>query len=198
MSQQEKSSILARNLRALDASDWYQMLATIYTNISEGLRRLSVQVKILLDITSNLPENMIRSPPRTPDPASIDRVVSPTGRPRATSSVQDEMQQALDLSSLLGEGVDFVQAQITKVVKVRSQQNSELPLPDFLKYFTLNKLFADECEAISGRSGTALKTVVDTQIKDFVAHFGETQKHEVIKVMDSDKWDARDFGDQPA
>ena len=195
MSQQEKSSILARNLRALDASDWYQMLATIYTNISEGLRRLSVQVKILLDITSNLPENMIRSPPRTPDPASIDRVVSPTGRPRATSSVQDEMQQALDLSSLLGEGVDLVQAQITKVVKVRSQQNSELPLPDFLKYFTLNKLFADECEAISGRSGTALKTVVDTQIKDFVAHFGETQKHEVIKVMDSDKWDARDFGD---
>ena len=42
MSQQEKSSILARNLRALDADDCYQMLATIYTNISEGLRRLSV------------------------------------------------------------------------------------------------------------------------------------------------------------
>lgn len=195
MSQQEKSSILARNLRALDADDWYQMLATIYTNISEGLRRLSVQVKILLDITSNLPEHMIRSPPRTPDPASIDRVVGSGGRPRATSSVQAEMQQALDLSSLLGEGVDLVQAQITKVVKVRSQQNAELSLPDFLKYFTLNKLFADECEAISGRSGAALKTVVDTQIKDFVAHFGETQKHEIVKVMDSDKWDAKDFGD---
>lgn len=196
MSQQEKSSILARNLRALDADDWYQMLATIYTNISEGLRRLSVQVKILLDITSNLPEHMIRSPPRTPDPASIDRVLSPGGgRPRATSSVQAEMQQALDLSSLLGEGVDLVQAQITKVVKVRSQQNSELSLPDFLKYFSLNKLFADECEAISGRSGAALKTVVDAQIKDFVAHFGDTQKHEIVKIMDSDKWDAKDFGD---
>lgn len=197
MSQQEKSSILARNLRALDADDWYQMLATIYTNISEGLRRLSVQVKILLDITSTLNDHMIQSPPRSPEPSSIDKVMSPPpGRPRAKSTVQAEMQQALDLSSLLGEGVDLVQAQITKVVKVRSQQNSELPLADFLKYFALNKLFADECEAISGRSGAALKTVIDAQIKDFVAHFGEFQKHEVIKVMDSDKWDAKDFGER--
>ncbi|OAL28497.1 hypothetical protein AYO20_09445 [Fonsecaea nubica] len=197
MSQQEKSSILARNLRSLDAQDWYQMLATIYTNISEGLRRLSVQVKILLDITSHLPDHMIKSPPRTPDPASIDRVMSPpTGRARATSSVQAEMQQVLDLSSLLGEGVDLAQAQITKVVRVRSQQNSELPLSDFLRYFTLNRLFADECEAISGRSGAGLKSVLDTQIKDFVARFADAQKHEVIKVMDADKWDARDFGER--
>ncbi|KIX09623.1 uncharacterized protein Z518_00704 [Rhinocladiella mackenziei CBS 650.93] len=197
MSQQDKSSILARNLRALDADDWYQMLATIYTNISEGLRRLSVQVKILLDITSNLPDHMVKSPPRSPDPGSVERVMSPpTGRPRSTSSVQAEMQQVLDLSSLLGEGVDLAQAQITKVVKVRSQQNVELPLSDFLKYFTLNKLFTDECEAISGRSGTALKNVVDTQIKDFVARFGDSQKHEIIRVMDSDKWDAKDFGDR--
>lgn len=194
--QQEKSSILARNLRALDADDWYQMLATIYTNISESLRRLSVQVKILLDITSNLPDHMLKSPPISPDPASLDRVRSPpTGRARAASSVQAEMQQVLDLSSLLGEGVDLAQAQITKVVKVRSQQNAELPLGDFLRYFTLNRLFADECEAISGRSGSALKSVVDSQIKEFVARFGDSQKHEVIKVMDNDKWDAKDFGE---
>ncbi|KIV86215.1 hypothetical protein, variant [Exophiala sideris] len=197
MSQQEKSSILARNLRALDADDWYQMLATIYTNLSEGLRRLSVQVKILLDITSNLPENMLKSPPTSPDPSSIDRLRSPqAGRPRSTSSVQAEMQQVLDLSSLLGEGVDLAQAQITKVVKVRSQQNAELSLTDFLKFFTLNRLFTDECEAISGRSGTALRSVLDVQIKDFVARFGESQKHDVVKVMDSDKWDAKDFGER--
>ncbi|KAI1621878.1 Vps54-like protein-domain-containing protein [Exophiala viscosa] len=197
MSQQEKSSILARNLRALDADDWYQMLATIYTNLSEGLRRLSVQVKILLDITSNLPENILKSPPTSPDPSSLDRLRSPqAGRPRSTSSVQAEMQQVLDLSSLLGEGVDLAQAQITKVVKVRSQQNAELSLVDFLKFFTLNRLFTDECEAISGRSGTALRSVLDSQIKDFVARFGESQKHQVIKVMDSDKWDAKDFGDR--
>jgi vacuolar protein sorting-associated protein 54 len=197
ISQQEKSSILARNIRALDSEDWYSMLANIYTNTSEALRRLSVQVKILLDITSNLPE-ALKSPPRTPEPPSIDSTVSPrqsSSRLRATSSVQAEMQQALDLSSLLVEGVDLIQNQLTKVVKVRSQQNADLPLDGFLKYFTLNRLFADECEAISGRIGTGLKTVLDIQIKDFVARFGDSQRHKLIQVLDSDKWDAKDFGE---
>lgn len=40
-----------------------------------------------------------------------------------------------------------------------------------------------------------MKSVVDSQIKDFVARFGDSQKHDIIKVMDSDKWDAKDFGD---
>lgn len=190
LSQQEKSSILARNLRALDPDDWYRMLASIYTNTSEAMRRLSAQVKVLLDITSNLPESNVKSP----DP---ERAFSPRagGRPRSTSSVQQEMQQALDLSSLLGEGVDLIQNQLTKVVKVRSQQNAELPLEGFLKYFALNRLFADECEAISGRTGTGLKTVLDSQIKEFVSRFGEIQTGNVIKVLDADKWDAKDFGD---
>ena len=198
MSQQEKSSILARNLRSLDPDDWYSMLSHIYTNTSEALRRLSVQVKILLDITSNLPETL-KSPPSTPEPSSLDSAVSPRQsqtRPRSMSSVQAEMQQALDLSSLLGEGVDLIQNQLTKVVKVRSQQNADLPLDDFLKYFTLNRLFADECEAISGRTGIGLKTVLDSQIKEFVARFGDLQRQNLIQILDADKWDAKDFGER--
>jgi vacuolar protein sorting-associated protein 54 len=54
MNRQEKSSILARNLRALDAEDAHAMLMKIYAGVSEGLRRLSVQVKILLDVTSGM------------------------------------------------------------------------------------------------------------------------------------------------
>ncbi len=198
MSQQEKSSILARNIRSLDPEDWYSMLAHIYTNTSEALRRLSVQVKILLDITSNLPE-ALKSPPRTPEPSSIDSFTSPRqsqSRGRATSSVQAEMQQALDLSSLLGEGVDLIQNQLTKVVRVRSQQNADLPLDDFLRYFTLNRLFADECEAISGRTGMGLKTVLDSQIKEFVARFGDLQRQNLIQTLDTDKWEAKDFGER--
>ncbi|RMZ91482.1 hypothetical protein DV736_g1282, partial [Chaetothyriales sp. CBS 134916] len=199
-SQQEKSSLLARNLRALDPDDWFQMLADIYANTSEALRRLSAQVKILLDITSSLPDApAARSPQQTAELASIDAGASPPQhqrhtRPRAASSVQAEMQQALDLSSLLGEGVDLVQNQLTKVVRVRAQQNAELPLPDFLRYFTLNRLFADECEAISGRSGFGLKTALDAQIKDFVAKYADVVRQKLMTRLDADKWDAKDFG----
>jgi vacuolar protein sorting-associated protein 54 len=198
-SQQEKSSILARNLRALDAADAYAMLSKIYANVSEGLRRLSVQVKIVLDITSTMDQSAglnILSPSRSPERGRLGGLRSPSpspGRRRAMSNVQAEVQQALDLSSLLGQAVDMVQSQITKVVKVRSQQVAEYSLPDFLRFFALNRLFADECEAISGSSGAILKSVVDSQIKDFVSHFTNSERLHVVEIMDNDKWDAKDF-----
>ncbi|PGH07048.1 hypothetical protein AJ80_08061 [Polytolypa hystricis UAMH7299] len=193
MSQQEKSTILARNLRLLDPDDAHDMLVKIYTGISESLRRLSVQVKLLLDITSGLGNP--KSPPRSPSMQSLD------GLARSNTSTlpliaQDEIMQILDMSSLLGQAVDIVQSQIFKILKVRSEQTAHLSLEQFLRYFSLNKLFADECEAISGRSGTALKTMVDTQIRDFISSFGDFQKHRIVQVMDSDKWDARDFGEE--
>ncbi|KAH8701981.1 putative GARP complex component [Talaromyces proteolyticus] len=199
LSSQEKSSILARNLRAMDAGDAYEMLKEIYTNVSESLRRLSVQVKVLLDITSGLGSqsspSLGRSPPRSPDPRGLDEVLRSQGRAADVAAAQEEILQVLDMSSLLGQSVDIVQSQIVKVLKVRSEQTSHLPVEDFLRYFYLNRLFSDECEAISGRSGTSLKTVVDNQIRDFIVRFSDGQRHKIVEVMDSDRWDAKDFGD---
>ncbi|OJD28334.1 hypothetical protein ACJ73_00259 [Blastomyces percursus] len=197
LSQQEKSSILARNLRALDPDDSFLMLNKIYTGVSESLRRLSVQVKVLLDITSGLgsPPSTggIRSPGRSPSLNSLDTIT----RTRASPVIaQEEILEILDMSSLLGQAVDIVQSQIVKILKVRSEQIAHSSLEQFLRYFSLNKLFADECEAISGRSGAALKNVVDSQIKDFISHFGDSRKHRIVQVMDSDRWNAKDFGDE--
>ncbi|OAX82205.1 hypothetical protein ACJ72_03448 [Emergomyces africanus] len=197
LSQQEKSSILARNLRALDPDDAFLMLTKIYTGISESLRRLSVQVKVLLDITSGLSSppstGGIRSPGRSPSLNSLDTVT----RSRTTPVIaQEEILEVLDMSSLLGQAVDIVQSQIVKILKVRSEQIANGSLEQFLRYFSLNKLFADECEAISGRSGAALKNVVDSQIREFISHFSDSRKHRIVEVMDSDRWGAKDFGDE--
>lgn len=190
MTQQEKSTILARNLRALDAEDAYNILAQVYAGVSESLRRLSVQVKVLLDIASGL------GTPKNLGPQIMDSAAkSGTKTGPAAAVAQDEILQVLDMSSLLGQAVDIAQSQVNKVLKVRTEQTSQLSKEDFLKYFTLNRLFADECEAISGRSGTALKTLVGNQIREYITRFGEGQRHRIVEVMDSDRWDARDFGD---
>ncbi|KAL4781078.1 Vps54-like protein-domain-containing protein [Aspergillus varians] len=184
LSSQEKSSILARNLRAMDAEDAYNMLAQVYTGVSESLRRLSVQVKVLLDIASGL--------------AGLQSPKSPVGDSETRASAhaaQDEILQVLDMSSLLGQAVDIAQSQATKVLKVRSEQTASLSKEDFVKYFTLNRLFADECEAISGRSGNVFRTAVGNQIREFISRFGNEQRHHIIQVMDSDRWDAKDFGE---
>jgi vacuolar protein sorting-associated protein 54 len=203
LSSQEKSSVLARNLRDLEAEDAQIMLTKIYTGVSESLRRLSIQVKILLDITSGLskpPESGTRSALNSPNPESRDNAFGPRSPNKHLPiiTLQEDIQQLLDMSSLLGEAVDIVQGQITKVVKVRSEQTSHSSLGAFLRFFTLNRLFADECEAISGRSGASLKSAVDSQIKEFVSRFGNSQRHTVVEVMDADKWDAKDFGEAEA
>lgn len=201
MSQQEKSSILARNLRNLDAESAEDMFKKVYSNVGEALRRLGTQVKLLLDITSSLgnphPNPPLRSPIRSPQIPSINEYLNaePSPGPSPASIKQEEIQQTLDLSSLLGQAVDIAQAQITKILKVRTEQSTNLPLPNFLRYFTLNRLFADECEAVSGRGGTALKTVVNDHIKVFVGHVGDSERQNLVQSMDSDTWDARDFGD---
>lgn len=203
MTQQEKSSILARNLRALDAEDAEDMLKKIYSNVGEGLRRLATQVKVLLDVTSSLSDSQRPNAHKFPQIASqssTDASVSSALETSTARSVipQEEIQQALDMSSLLGQAVDIAQGQITKILKVRSDQSPHLSLPRFLKYFHLNRLFADECEAVSGRGGTALKTVVNVHIKDFVSQFGNNERQRLVQSMDADRWDAKDFADSDA
>ena len=199
ISSQERSSILARNLRALDAGDAEEMFKKIYSNTGEALRRLGTQVKMLLDITSSLgnphPNMSMRSPPRSPQLGSIDSYMSaePSPLPPPASIKQEEIQQALDLSSLLGQAVDIAQVQITKILKVRTDQTTTLDLTRFLRYFTLNRLFADECEGVSGRGGTTLKTVVTDHIRTFVGHTTNVERERLLETMDKDTWDAKDF-----
>ena len=200
MTQQEKSSVLARNLRELDAEAAEDMLRKIYSNVGEALRRLGTQVKVVLDVTSTFGSQPSRSnvtSPTSPPVANMDSYMygTTTLSLSRASAQQEDIQQTLDMSNLLGQAVDIAQAQITKILKVRAEQSIQLPLHQFLKYFNLNRLFADECEAVSGRSGSALKTVVNAHIRDFVDRSGERERQRLVEAMDVDRWDARDFTD---
>ena len=198
-SSQEKSSILKRNLRSLGPEDAEAMFKKVYSNVGEALRRLGTQVKLILDITSSLNgphlNVMLKSPPlRSPQSSTRENYLSAEPSPGPPPIVhQEEILQALDLSSLLGQAVDIAQTHIVKLLKVRGDQTTGLQTPFFLRYFTLNRLFADECEAVSGRSGIALKSVVQEHIKVFVARAADAETQHLIEKMDADIWDAKDF-----
>ncbi|KAK1821343.1 hypothetical protein LTR12_004229 [Friedmanniomyces endolithicus] len=207
LSQQEKSSLLARNLRAMDAEDAEKLLVNVYTAVGEALRRVSTQTKVLLDVTSSMspasqPGSPPKSPglgPRSPSLPSLDEQLSngmSNGNvPRRTNdtNVQDELSQALDMSSLLVQAVDAAQGQITKVLKVRNEQTIRLSTARFLRYFTLNRLFADECEAVSGQGGLALKGIINAQISGFVQVLGTAETERIAGLLDGDDWNAKDF-----
>ncbi|KAF7877071.1 uncharacterized protein EAF02_008291 [Botrytis sinoallii] len=198
--QQEKSMILARNLRSLDPDDAEELLKKTYIQVGETLRRLGTQVKVLLDVTSTLGDpdtpGGVKSPPRSPVIGSINARMSPSLRGNSGRELQEEMHQTLDMSNLLGQAVDIAQDKIVKVLRVRTEQSTHLSVERFLRYFTLNLLFANECEAVSGRSGTSLKNVVNGHIKDYVQQLGESERQSLATGMEADPWNAKDFTDE--
>lgn len=114
--QQEKSTILARNLRALDGEDAEDMLKKMYSNVGEALRRLGTQLKVILDLTS-----AFNSPPpaagfKFPSSPPVANMSDYMTGANSTSSNQppsqhEDIQQALDMSNLLGQAVDIAQTQ---------------------------------------------------------------------------------------
>ncbi|KAJ6785115.1 hypothetical protein PWT90_08110 [Aphanocladium album] len=199
LSSQEKSANLARNLRALEPEDAEDLLKKIYVSVTETLRRLSTQVKVMLDIASSLAD--------APDGDGIKSptIRSPLGSPRPDRhdafpgfEIQEELHKALDVTNLLAQGVDIANDKIVKVLKVRGEQATGLSLDMFLRYFTLNLYFANECEAISGRSGTPLKNVVNSHIKEFVQRHQNAEMQTLAQGMEADKWVAKDFNEKLA
>lgn len=191
--------MLARNLKALDGEDAEKLLVGAYSSIGEALRRVSTQTKILLDVTSSMqaPEpKSPKSPSRAQQVASVEEKLASGTASELKATVQEELSQALDMSSLLGQAVDTAQSQITRVLKVRNEQTIRLPKELFLRYFTLNRLFADECEAISGRGGNVLKGIINAQISGFVQVLGTSETERIANVLDSDTWGAEDFSDK--
>ena len=202
-SSQERSVILARNLRAMDAEDAEELLAKVYVGVSETLRRMTTQTKLLLDIGSEIGDPMSASGIKSPGVKSPSvrsptvEITSPTWKQEPSAfEIQEELHKALDMSNLLGQAVDTGQDKIVRILRVRSEQSVNLELTQFLRYFTLNLLFANECESISGRGGAALKTLVNGQIKDFVRAHGDREIQVLAQGMGSDNWNAKDFGDK--
>ncbi|KAG5916053.1 hypothetical protein E4U42_007813 [Claviceps africana] len=204
LTSQEKSSNLARNLRALGPEDAEELLAKVYIGVTETLRRLTTQVKVLLDIASFLSrgdasltaDGALKSPP-VRSPLASPRLDGYATNPMedADMELQEQLHRSLDISSLLTQAVDVANDKIVKILKVRAEQATRLPLDFFLRYFTLNLYFANECEAISGRSGTPLKNVVNGHIKEFVHQNRDAEMQKLAQGMEADQWNAKDFSE---
>ncbi|KAI1391432.1 putative GARP complex component [Hypoxylon trugodes] len=190
LTQGEKSSILARNLRALDEQDAEALFVKIYISVTETLRRLGTQMKVLFDVASSIGEQPAIEGLKSPNPLKSPPLNS------VNRDLQEDIHLTMDMANLLGQAVDTSQDRIVKILRVRSDQSSHLPLVWFLRYFTLNLYFANECEAISGRSGTSLKNIVNSQIKDFIQSHGDAEKQKLAQGMESDQWSAKDFTEE--
>lgn len=184
---QNKSTILARNIRALDAEDAERLFSTIFIGVTETLRRVKTQSSVLLDIACAIGEPVVQ------DPVKHSMIQSPfgSGDPAGDASIfgiQEEVHVALDLSNLLRQAVDLGHENINKILRVRSEQAISLSLAHFLRYFTLNFFFANECEAISGPPESSLRTIINGHIQGFINAHEKREIDNLSQTMSADTW----------
>lgn len=186
----DKSMSLTRALRALGPADAEDMLVTIYTGVSELIRRLGTQQKMLLDVTMQMGETGVGG---MLSPRLEQNNFTENGpRPRSES----DPTIAMDISDLISSAVEIAQSNLVKIIKVRTEQVTRYPLDMFLRYFTLNRLFAQECESMSVRIGPALQNVVGTQIKEFLQVYQEDRLRTLSDTLEKDKWAAKEVEEE--
>jgi len=188
---QEKSAKLAKALRELGPIEAEDLYFRCYCGSSELVRRLGSQQKLLLDLTSDMGE------------MAVGGMLSPRlsqngfgrGSPERNGGLEDSITTVF--SDLISPALDIAQGTLLKIVRARNDQTIKYGDVDFLRYFTLNKLFFAECEAVSGRvGGSGLQTQIGNQIKEFLTNYHTDTVNRVASILEKDKWGARDCDDK--
>ncbi|KAK7206850.1 hypothetical protein BZA70DRAFT_116210 [Myxozyma melibiosi] len=74
--------------------------------------------------------------------------------------ITSSMDTILDISDLLTEVADITQARTVRIINVRRDLNAYQDPSLFASFYNLNRVFLAECEAITGKFGTALLNTV--------------------------------------
>lgn len=213
-SSQDKSMVLARSLRSLGPADAEDLLVRIYTGVSELIRRLGTQQKMLLDVTMRMGETGVGgmlsprleqggfsgiSGDKSPRSASPDlaRTNSFPFHPNTVNGFPPPPVTGdainMDISDLISSAVEIAQSQIVKIVKVRTEQVTSYSPEWFLRYLTLNRLFTQECEAVSVRVGSGLQNAVSAQIREFLDRWQKERIGALAGGLEKDKWAPKEW-----
>ncbi|ODQ66420.1 Vps54-domain-containing protein, partial [Nadsonia fulvescens var. elongata DSM 6958] len=157
----ERSMNLATRLRTLTSADFESFLIKVYTGLSELLRRLSIHQKLLLDTISSIPRILEEDP---------------------------SLMMVINTRELIDEVIESTHDRIVRVINVRRDQISLCTLDQFLRFYVLNGIFLSECEAISGSVGMKLQSVINNQVRQFMAPYLKDQNKTIVTLLETDKW----------
>lgn len=157
-----KSTSLSTLIKVMSPREFEVMLIKIFTTVSEGLRRLTVHQKLLMDLALS---NM-------------------TGKEQD----QGNLITQLDIRGCITKSTEIIQIRMGKIISVRRDLTSSLRYDYFLRFYYINSKFLEECENICGATFKYLPDVLAQQIKSFNASFQHTNLKRVSAVLDAEVW----------
>lgn len=153
---------LSSMIKALTPREFEDMVIKIYATVSEGLRRLTVHQKLLLDLAlSNIKEQ---------------------------DQDQTNLIMQLDIRNCINKSIEIVQIRMGKIIAVRKEINASLRYDYFLRFFYINSIFLNECENISGLNFKFLPDIISSQIKNFNSTFQHHNLKKVSHSLETEEW----------
>lgn len=157
---------LSSNIRCMTPKEFEIMLTKIYTCLSECLRRLTVQQKVLLDFAL-------------------------TAIPPNSESNLDVM--SLDITFAINKSIELTQIRLTKIINVRLEQTAEISLDHYLRLYALSSAYLQECELINpgyvaSGAGNSLNDWVKNHIGYFIHKFHLNSLAILANNCDKEVW----------
>ncbi|CAD1809277.1 Vps54-like family protein [Candida parapsilosis] len=165
---ESKPNPLSTNIRILTPKEFESMLAETFAQLSECLRRLSVHQKLLLDVAlSSIP------------PTSNVNIMS------------------LDITKAIHKAIELTQIRLMKVMNVRQEQITDLPLSLYLRLYSITSAYLNECEMINPSfeftgAGNVLKEWFPNKLVYYIHRLHTNLSRSAAKSCMSETWKVLD------
>ncbi|KAF8512270.1 Vps54-like protein-domain-containing protein [Gautieria morchelliformis] len=93
-----------------------------------------------------------------------------------------------DLSDALASACELANARASKVISVRAEQHTQLPLPAFHALFEVTWQFVVACEVLCRKMIVGLRGAVVSQAKGFLATFHAARITSSAKLVEDEQW----------
>lgn len=150
---------LSALIKVMKPREFEVMLIKIFTTVSEGLRRLTVHQKLLMDLALTY-----------------------------LSEDQSSLITQLDIRGSITKSIEIIQIRMGKIIAVRKDLTSTLRYDYFLRFYYINSKFLEECENISGSTFKYLPDILAQQIKSFNSSFQHTNLKRVSQALEIEEW----------
>lgn len=160
--------ILSDLVKNMTPKEFENMLVDDYTKFSETFRRLTIHKNLLLTTSIDSLNSF--------DPQIL--------------RVQPDMIMELDITNSISYSINSIQRRMAKLIRIREQQNSSIPLNYFPRFYKLNMSFLTECEIVSKGmvNDPVLKDVVNRQLMIFIQQFHKESMKRCIRIVETEIW----------
>lgn len=161
-------SKLSKLIKNQTPDEFQEMIIFIFTHLSESIRRLYRQQKLLLDI-------------------SLNEIM--TGKTNNINEDQNAMIKQLDIRNGINEGISTVQLRVGKIINVRRDIITLMNFEHFIKLYEMVRLFIKECENVSGEFLTKyLNDTVVSLIRGYISTNGIRNIKKLKIKLANEKW----------